>query len=69
MSKAVATGIAMPGRIIHNNPIPSEYAKVSVMEITDKEYMDYQLDISMTDDITELGHAINSIILWNKKRY
>ena len=67
MSKAVATGIAMPGRIIHNNPIPSEYAKVSVMEITDKEYMDYELDIAMPDDITELGHAINSFILWNKK--
>jgi hypothetical protein len=29
-TKEVATGVAMPGRVLHNNPIPVEYAKVLV---------------------------------------
>jgi hypothetical protein len=33
-TKEVAIGVAMPGRIIHNNPIPTEYAKVLVRENT-----------------------------------
>jgi hypothetical protein len=34
-TKEVATGVAMPGRVSHNNPILVEYAKVLVREITD----------------------------------
>jgi hypothetical protein len=29
-TKEVATGVVMPGRVLHNNPIPVEYAKVLV---------------------------------------
>jgi hypothetical protein len=29
-TKEVATGVAIPGRVLHNNPIPVEYAKVLV---------------------------------------
>jgi hypothetical protein len=32
--KEVAIGVAMPGHVFHNNPIPAEYAKVLVREIT-----------------------------------
>jgi hypothetical protein len=34
-TKEVATDVAMPGRVLHNNPISVEYAKVLVREITD----------------------------------
>jgi hypothetical protein len=34
-TKEVAIGVAMPGCVFHNNPIPAEYAKVLVREITD----------------------------------
>jgi hypothetical protein len=34
-TKEVVTGVAMPGRVLHNNPIPVEYTKVLVREITD----------------------------------
>jgi hypothetical protein len=33
-TKEVAIGVAMPGRVFQNNPIPVEYAKVLVHEIT-----------------------------------
>jgi hypothetical protein len=29
-TKDVVTGVAMPGRVLHNNPIPVEYAKVLI---------------------------------------
>jgi CRISPR/Cas system-associated exonuclease Cas4 (RecB family) len=29
-TKEVATGVAIPGHVLHNNPIPVEYAKVLV---------------------------------------
>jgi hypothetical protein len=31
-TKEVTTGVAMPGHVFHNNPIPVEYAKVLVWE-------------------------------------
>jgi hypothetical protein len=34
-TKEVAIGVAMSGRVFHNNPIPAEHAKVLVREITD----------------------------------
>jgi hypothetical protein len=40
-TKEVAIGVAMLGRVFHNNPIPAEYAKVLVREITDIA-MDWQ---------------------------
>jgi hypothetical protein len=42
--KEVAIGVAMPGHVFHNNPIPTEYAKVLVQEITDMGYTCYPLD-------------------------
>jgi hypothetical protein len=38
--KEVVIGVAMPGRVFHNNPIPAEYAKVLVHEITDMACID-----------------------------
>jgi hypothetical protein len=43
-TKEVAIGVTMPEHVFHNNPIPVEYAKVLVHEITDKAYIDYPLD-------------------------
>jgi hypothetical protein len=40
-TKEVAIGVAMLGRVFHNNPIPAEYAKVLIHEITDMACIDY----------------------------
>jgi hypothetical protein len=53
----------MPGRVFHNNPIPTEYAKVLVREITDMAWIDYPLDHVMPEGIKQLGEAINQFIL------
>jgi hypothetical protein len=58
-------GVAMPGRVFHNNPIPAEYTKVLVREITDMACIDYPLDHVMPEGIKELGEAVNQFILWN----
>jgi hypothetical protein len=42
--KDVAIGVTMSGRVLHNNPILAEYAKVLVREITDTACIDYPLD-------------------------
>jgi hypothetical protein len=63
--KEVVIGVAMPGRVFHNNPIPAEYAKVLVHEITDKAYIDYPLDHVTPEGVNELGEAVNEFILWN----
>jgi hypothetical protein len=55
----VAIGVAIPGRVFHNNPIPAEYAKVLVHEITDMTCIDYALDHVTPEGIKELGEAIN----------
>jgi hypothetical protein len=64
--KEVAIGVAMPGRVFHNNPIPTEYAKVLVREITHMTYIDYPLDHVMPEGIKELGETVNQFILWNR---
>jgi hypothetical protein len=58
-TKEVVIGVAMPGRVFHNNPIPAEYAKVLVREITDMTCIDYPLDHVMSEGIKELGEAVN----------
>jgi hypothetical protein len=65
-TKEVAIGVAMPGRVFHNNPIPAEYAKVLVHEITDMACIDYPLDHVTPEGIKELGEAVNQFILWNR---
>jgi hypothetical protein len=57
--KEVAIGVAITGRVFHNNPIPAEYAKVLVCEITDMAYIDYPLDHVTPEGIKELGEAVN----------
>jgi hypothetical protein len=54
-TKEVVIGVAMSGPIFHNNPIPAEYAKMLVREITDMGYTDYSLDHVMPERIKELG--------------
>jgi hypothetical protein len=66
-TKEVMIGVAMPGRVFHKNPIPVEYAKVLVCEITDMACIDYPLDHVMPEGIKELGEAINQFILWNRR--
>jgi hypothetical protein len=58
-TKEVVIGVAMSGRVFHNNPIPAEYAKVLVREITDMACIDYPLDHVMPEGIKELGEAVN----------
>jgi hypothetical protein len=43
-TKEAAIGVVMLGRVFHNNPIPTEYAKVLIQEITDMGYTNYPLD-------------------------
>jgi hypothetical protein len=63
--KEVAIGVAISGRVFHNNPIPAEYAKVLVYEITDMTCIDYPLDHVMPEGVKELEEAVNQFILWN----
>jgi hypothetical protein len=58
-TKEVAIGVAMLGRVFHNNPIPVEYAKVLVCEITDMSYIDYPLNHVTLEGVKELGEAVN----------
>jgi hypothetical protein len=64
-TKEVATSVAMPRHVLHNNPIPVEYAKVLVWEITGMGYIDYPLDHVTPEGVKELTQAINQFILWN----
>jgi hypothetical protein len=57
--KEVAIGVAIPGRVFHNNPIPAEYVKVLVHEITDMTCIDYPLDHVTPEGIKQLGEAVN----------
>jgi hypothetical protein len=61
--KEVAIGVAMLGCVFHNNPIPVEYAKVLIHEITDISYIDYSLDHVTPEGVKELGEPINQFIL------
>jgi hypothetical protein len=58
-TKEVATAVAMPGRVFHNNPIPAEYGKVLVQQISDMGYTDYPLDHVMPEGVKELGQVVN----------
>jgi hypothetical protein len=62
-TKEVAIGVTMPGRVFHNSPIPAEYAKVLVREITDMACIDYPLDHVMPEGIKELRKVVNQFIL------
>jgi hypothetical protein len=66
-TKEVATVVAMSERVFHNNPIPTEYAKVLVQEITDMGYTNYPLDHVTPEGVKELGQAVNQFILWNQR--
>jgi hypothetical protein len=67
-TKVVATGVMMPGRVFHNNPIPVEYAKVLVREITDMGYTTSPLDHVTPEGVKEIGQAVNQFILWNRRK-
>jgi hypothetical protein len=58
-TKEVVIGVAMPGRVFHNNPILAEYAKMLVREITDMACIDYRLDHVMPEGMKELGEVVN----------
>jgi hypothetical protein len=57
----------MSGRVFHNNPIPAEYAKVLVHEITNKAYINYPLDHVTPEGVKEFEEAVNEFILWNRR--
>jgi hypothetical protein len=65
-TKEVVIGVMMSGHVFHNNPIPVEYAKVFVWEITDIGYTDYPLDHVTPEGVNEHGQAVNQFILWNR---
>jgi hypothetical protein len=64
-TKEVTIGVDMSGCVFHNNPIPAEYAKVLVREITDMTCIDYPLDHVTPEGIKGLEEAVNQFILWN----
>jgi hypothetical protein len=51
----------------YNNPIPTEYAKVLVREITIIGYTNYPLDHVTPERVNELGQTVNRFILWNRR--
>jgi hypothetical protein len=53
-TKEVTIGVAMSGRVFHKNPIPAEYGKVLVREITNMGYIDYPLDHVTPEGVKEL---------------
>jgi hypothetical protein len=57
--KEVAIDVAMSGCVFHNNPIPVEYAKVLVREITGMSCIDYPLDHVTPEGVKELGEVVN----------
>jgi hypothetical protein len=67
-TKGVAIGVAMPGRVFHNNPILAKYAKLLVRDITDMSYINYLLDHVMPERVKELGESVNQFILWNQRK-
>jgi hypothetical protein len=62
-TKEVVIGVAMSGRVFHNNSILTEYAKVLIREITDMACINYPLDHVTPDRIKELGETVNQFIL------
>jgi hypothetical protein len=66
-TKDVAIDVAMSGRVFHNNPIPAEYTKVLIREITDIGYTDYPLDHVTPKGVKEIEQAVNQFILWNQR--
>jgi hypothetical protein len=64
-TKEIVIGVAMLGHVFHNNPIPVEYAKVLVREVTGMSYIDYPLDHVMPEGVKELREVVNQFILWN----
>jgi hypothetical protein len=65
-TKEAVIGVAIPGRVFHNNPIPAEYVKVLVREITDMSYIYYPLDNVKPEGVKVLGEVVNLFILWNQ---
>jgi hypothetical protein len=68
-TKGVVIGAAMLERFCHNNPIPAEYAKVLVQEITDMEYTDYPLDHVTPEGVKELGQTVNQFIAESARNF
>jgi hypothetical protein len=66
-TKEVAIGVAMSGRVFHNNPIPVKYAKVLVCGIIDMSYIDYPLDHVTPEGVKKLGEVVNQFILCNQR--
>ncbi|KAL6595059.1 hypothetical protein ACP70R_048162 [Stipagrostis hirtigluma subsp. patula] len=64
MTVEVAKGMAHPGRVLHGQSIPSDYAKVEVA-IVNTGYLKYPLDFP-TDEAESLGDAMNQFILWHR---
>jgi hypothetical protein len=62
-TKEVAIGVALLGRVFHNNHIPAEFAKVLVCQITNMASIDYPLDHVTPEGIKELGEVVNQFIL------
>ena len=50
LSQEVARGIAMPGNMFHNKPIPPDYTKVQVTEITNNRFSNDPLNHPMVEE-------------------
>lgn len=67
-SREVARSFAMPGTVFHNRPIPEEYAKVQVTEITDDRFINDPLDVPIPDEgIETIREVLNNFVLWAKR--
>ena len=61
----VTIGMAMPGHAFHNISILADYAKVSVLQVTNQDYLDYELYHSTPKGITQLGQVVKQFIFWH----
>ena len=59
----VASGTAYPGRTMHNNVLPDEYARVEVFSVS-SNHLDYEVEISAPDGETGLGNLVGYFIAW-----
>ena len=65
--RKVATGMALPGRELHNKMIPEDYVRVSVTEMV-KGYEKVDLEAAIPEaGIEVLEDAVGTFVMWNRR--
>ena len=59
----VASGTTYPGRTMHSNVLPDDYARVEVLSVSPNR-LDYEVEIPSPDGETVLGNLVGYFIAW-----